>query len=111
MRNKYNSKSIVIDGEKFDSMMEADRYLELSLMQRAGIISNLECHPTFTLQEPFSCDGKRYQSIKYTPDFRYEEGGRIVVEEVKGYKTKDYSIRKRLFLYQYGERVLFKEIL
>ena len=36
---KYNASKCVVDGIKFDSKHEAERYLELKLLERGGIIS------------------------------------------------------------------------
>lgn len=45
--SKYRNKKIVVDNIKFDSNLEATRYRQLKLLQRAKQISNLR------LQVPF----------------------------------------------------------
>ena len=107
--SKYHSRKTEVDGISFDSKKEADRYLELKLLQKAGVVKNLKRQPRFTLQEPFRCDGNWYRKIEYVADFMYEENGQMIVEDVKGMKTDVYKIKKKLFLRQYGDRYTFKE--
>lgn len=40
--NKYNNRKTTVDGIKFDSIREAERYQELKLLEEAGEISHLE---------------------------------------------------------------------
>lgn len=72
--NKYGNRKVVIDGIKFDSQKEGNRYCELKLLQRAGEISNLQLQPKFVLQEGFKKKGKTYQAITYYADFMYCQG-------------------------------------
>lgn len=114
---KYGSKKVTIDGITFDSKKEANRYCELKLLERAGKIQNLELQKTFELipaqREPSTMTktGKEKQgkvieqSVKYIADFVYTENGKTVVEDTKGFKTKDYIIKRKLLLYVYGIRI------
>lgn len=108
--SKYHNKKTEVDGILFDSKKEAKRYGELKLLQKAGVIKHLELQPRFTLQPFFACDGNRYRKIEYVGDFAYIEGGRKVVEDVKGMFTDVYKIKKKLFLYQYGDEWELREI-
>ena len=72
--NKYRNKKIVIDNIKFDSQLEANRYVELKLLQRAGKIKNLELQPRFLIQEGFKKNGKTFRKIEYVADFMYCQG-------------------------------------
>lgn len=108
--SKYHNKKIIVDGHKFDSIKEADRYCELKLLQKAKVITQLELQPRFTLQPVFACDGNSYRKIEYIADFSYYENGKRIVEDVKGMKTEVYKIKKKLFLYQYGDQLVFREI-
>ena len=38
---KYKNKKVSVDGIEFDSKLEANRYCELKLLQRANEIKNL----------------------------------------------------------------------
>lgn len=46
---KYKNKKVTLDGIVFDSKKEARRYGELSMLQRAGEISDLELQKEFEL--------------------------------------------------------------
>lgn len=107
MVSKYRSKKTVVDGQKFDSKKEANRYQELLLMEKAGVIKNLSRQVKFVLI-PSQRDenGKVVErECSYKADFTYEEGIKTVVEDVKGYRTKEYIIKRKLMLYQYGIRI------
>ncbi|MBQ2175640.1 MAG: DUF1064 domain-containing protein, partial [Alphaproteobacteria bacterium] len=49
IKRKYNNKKIIVDGIKFDSKKEALRYKELKMLEKAGIISNLQRQVKYTL--------------------------------------------------------------
>ena len=99
--NKYYNQETIVDGIKFQSKKEAQRYLELKLLQKAGEISNVELQPKFILQEKFKKKGKTYREINYIADFKYIENGQVVVEDVKGLKTDVFQIKHKLFEYKY----------
>ena len=105
--NKYGAKKTVRNNIQFDSKMEADRYAQLSLMQRAGLISELETHPEFVLIEPFKKLGKKKRGHKYKADFMYrDEHGQMIVEDVKGYIARDFPLRRTLFDSKYPDLLL-----
>jgi hypothetical protein len=99
---KYSSRKTVVDNINFSSKREANRYVELKLLQKAGLISNLSLQPEFMLQPGFEKNGKRYRPIRYIADFRYfDERGNDIVEDTKGVRTKVYRLKKKLFEYRY----------
>ena len=105
---KYNSKKTIVDGQKFDSKKEANRYQELVLMEKAGVIKNLSRQVKFVLipSQRDEATGKVIErECSYKADFVYEEDGKTVVEDVKGFRTKEYIIKRKLMLYQYGIRI------
>jgi hypothetical protein len=104
--SKYKAKKTVIDGITFDSKAEAKRYQELKIIERAGQIKNLSLQPRFTLQEGFVNihTGKKERRIEYVADFQYEDNNVIIVEDCKGFKTSDYKIKRKLFIYQYQDK-------
>lgn len=110
--NKYRSKKYYIDGYKFDSKKEAKRYQELKLLEEGKVISNLILQPKFELQPKFRYDGKGERAIHYIADFIYWdiENSCEVVEDVKGFKTTEYKLKRKLFLYNWGNRYKFVEI-
>ena len=101
--SKYHSRKTMVDGIVFDSAKEARRYRELRLLERAGVISDLQLQPVFTLSVAFTKNGKRYRAIKYIADFQYTENGQTVIEDVKGVKTAVYRLKKTLFEAQYPD--------
>ena len=112
-KNKYGNIKIKIDGYKFDSRKEARRYRELLLLEAAGEIRDLELQPKYVLQIAFEHLATKtiYRAITYTADFRYREGGQIIVEDVKSPPTRkkaDYAIRKKLFIKLHPE-IVFRE--
>ena len=103
---KYYSKKVTINGITFDSKKEAKRYSELVLLERAGKIHNLERQVKVELIPSQRIDGKVVErSCHYVADFVYQEDGKTVVEDTKGYKTKDYIIKRKLMLFLKGIRI------
>ena len=81
MGSKYNSKKTVVDGITFDSKKEANRYCELKLMEKSGLISELILQPRYDVE----INGQRI--CFYKADFSYnDENTNLVVEDVKGCK-------------------------
>ncbi|OLY94802.1 hypothetical protein BUE76_11725 [Cnuella takakiae] len=102
-KSKYGAKKVVIDGITFDSTKEGGRYLELKMLERAGLVTELE------LQVPYELNPGGTHSLKYIADFRYRDGmtGQLVVEDCKGYKTKEYIKKRKLMREVYG--IIIKE--
>lgn len=105
-KSKYNARKVRLDGITFDSKAEAKRYAELLMLERAGVISDLQRQVEFTLIPAQKIEGKCVErACKYKADFVYLEDGKCVVEDVKGLKTKDYIIKRKLMLYFHGIRI------
>lgn len=103
---KYKNRAVTLNGEKFDSHKEARRYGELVLLQRAGQISHLERQVKYELIPSQRVDGKVVErACTYVADFVYMENGKKVVEDTKGFRTKDYIIKRKLMLYVHGIRI------
>ena len=102
-QNKYKNKKTIIDGIEFDSKAEAKRFCELRLLEKARKIKDLTLQPCFILQPSFKKNGKTYRKIEYIADFQYEENGQVIVEDVKGMKTKEFQIKRKLFEYKYPD--------
>lgn len=124
MRNKYHSKKITRDGMTFDSIKEYKRWCELSLLQRAGAITDLQRQVEYELipaqREPDTIGvrggvkkGKTIEhKVSYVADFVYKENGKSVVEDVKGYKQGTayavFVLKRKLMLWVHGIKI--KEI-
>jgi len=96
--NKFNAKPTTIDNVRFASAREARRYQELLVLERAGAISQLELQPRY----PIVINGIRVTT--YVADFRYVEAatGRQVVEDSKGYRTREYRLKSTLMAACHG---------
>lgn len=101
--NKYHA----VKTGKSASKKEAARKRELELLEMAGEISNLRCQVPFELIPMQKINGKCVErSCKYVADFVYlDKHGRQIVEDTKGFRTKDYIIKRKLMLFRYGIRV------
>ena len=87
---KYHAKKTELDGITFDSKKEANRYAELKLLERSGAIHNLQRQVRYELIPAQKKDGKTIErACHYIADFVYEDNGKTVVEDVKGYRTKE----------------------
>lgn len=107
--SKYKSRKVNVNGITFDSKKEAKRYQELVLLERAGRIQNLQRQVKFELIPSQRIDGKVVErACQYVADFVYQEDGKTIVEDTKGFKTKDYIIKRKLMLSVHGIQV--KEI-
>lgn len=122
--SKYGAQKVEVDGIKFDSKKEAKRYRELKFMEKAGEISALKLQVPFLLipaafesYERYGKKGQRlkdgsrriFSAVNYVADFVYlDREGKRIVEDVKGFKTKEYIIKKKLLYNKYG--ILIKEV-
>ena len=116
-KSKYHSRSVVINGERFDSKKELERYCELCLLLRAGKIEDLQRQVKFVLipaQYEAGTIGPRggmkrgkllERECSYYADFCYMEDGHVVVEDTKGYRTPEYIIKRKLMLERDGIRI------
>ena len=108
MYKKYHNKKTVIDGIKFDSKLEAERYAQLKILERAGVIRDLELQPSFELLPSFRKNGKTWRRTLYKADFRYilAEDDSYIIEDVKGSTaviTGVFRLKQKLFEYKYPE--------
>lgn len=90
----------------FDSKMERDRYLLLRMMEETGEITDLKCQVKFELIPAQYIDGKCVErKCEYVADFTYYQDGSLVVEDVKGFRTDVYKLKRKMMLYLRGIRV------
>lgn len=116
-RSKYGAKKTTTDDGTFDSMRELRRWQELKLLERAGQIHDLQRQVKFVLipaqREPDTI-GKRggkiqgkliEREVAYIADFVYREGDKMIVEDAKGMKTKEYILKRKMMLYFHGIKI------
>lgn len=98
-QNKYKNQKTIVDGITFDSKAEARYYYYLKQRE----ITNFKMQESFVIHDAFSLNGKRYQVIKYKPDFTFYDGDQLVkVVDVKGKRTADFNIKAKVFAKRYG---------
>ena len=128
---KYGAKKRSVDGIVFDSSKEADRYLDLKMLLKDGVISDLECQKKYELipsiyeesDEVYKSGPRKGQrkrgkiierGVDYYADFVYKDrSGKTIVEDVKAYdrkrgkyiETKDFIIKRKLMLWVHGIRI------
>lgn len=101
---KYKAIKTVIDGYRFDSKAEGSYYLLLKEKQRRGEIQGFKLQPKFVLQESFEKNGKKYRPITYKADFEViHNDGSIEIIDVKGFVTKEFAIKLKLFEKRYPD--------
>lgn len=103
-KNKYNNKKVEYDGHMFDSQKECTRYKQLRLLERTGLIKDLELQKEYILQDKYKINNKTIRKISYIADFSYisVKDNKLHVIDVKGFKTDVYKLKKKLFEYKYG---------
>lgn len=92
--NKYGNKVTFLDGIRFASKLEAERYVMLKLAEKSGAIRDLKLQPVYKF--PFGAS--------YRADFFYiDKDGKQVAEDVKGVETEVFRFKKRCFEYYYKD--------
>ena len=87
-KSKYRANKVSIDGHTFDSQKEADYYCELKLRLQSNEINGFCLQPTFILAP----------GLKYKADFIiFNKDNSTEVVDVKGFKTKEYIAKKKVF--------------
>lgn len=102
-RLKFGNHRVTVDGIAFDSKLEAKRWGELLLLQRAGEISHLERQKSFDLV----VEGELI--ARYVADFVYLDARGVVVEDTKSgptAKKPDYRMKKKLLKALYGHNIV-----
>jgi len=80
-----------------DSIAEAQRYADLKIMKKVGLITSFARQPSFLFSS----------GIRYRPDFIVwgKEGG-CWVEDVKGFSTKEFILKSKLWKNEYPDMEL-----
>lgn len=107
--SKYGNRTVITEDGKFDSVKEYSRWQELKLLLRAGEIYDLQRQVPFVLI-PIQKDERGRvieREVRYIADFTYRNTSdhRLVVEDTKGMKTKEYILKRKMMLYRNGIRI------
>ena len=107
--NRYpNINKATVDGITFDSPREMQRYLELKLLERAGVIRDLELQPRYPIEiggvQVRIRSGRYHNSgrqVVYVADFRYFDAVKNceVIEDVKmqsGHRPETYKLKRAM---------------
>lgn len=111
---KYRNKKV----GGFDSIKEKNRIDFLKILEKQGKIKELKTQVRFKLipaqYEEVDIELKTKVSKKkvciekscsYVADATYFKDGVFVVEDTKGFRTKDYIIKKKLMLWIHGIKI------
>lgn len=117
-RPKYKNRKVEVDGITFDSVKEAKRYKYLKELEAEGKIKDLQMQVKYVLipaqKEPDVIGprggikkGKTLEKeCTYLADFVYLQDDQTIVEDTKGFRTKDYIIKRKLMLHVHGIRIM-----
>lgn len=110
MKSKYRSRKITTKDGVFDSKKEYGRYCQLSLLENAGEIQGLRRQVPFELIPSQKGENGKVieRPCRYLADFVYIQDGKQVVEDVKGMRTPEYVIKRKLMLKVHG--IVVKEV-
>lgn len=113
-KNKY--RNVIVRDEtgkiRAHSTGEDNRHEHLKLLEKIGEIHNLEFQKPFILQEAFvDNQGKKRQAMKYIADFVYIENGITIIEDYKGFETKDFKIKEKLLQYKFKDNKNIKIVI
>lgn len=115
---KYGNKTVLHEGEKYDSKKELNRFLFLRDAERRGLISDLKRQVKFELipaikeQQIVHLKTKDkiiertvQLAISYTCDFSYMKDGQLVIEDVKASPQmlpKEFQLKFKMMRYFHG---------
>lgn len=104
---KYHAKKTQVNGITFDSKIEAERYQQLMLLEKAQEISALTLQPEFQILRGWVHPetGEKIKSRFYVGDFCYldEATGKLIVEDVKGMETQEFRLKWSLVKSMYPQ--------
>ena len=104
---KYRAKKTEVNGILFDSKLEAERFQQLLLLEKAGEISGLMLQVEFQILKGWTNPetGEKVKSRHYVADFVYNdrETGAWVIEDTKGIETPDFRLKWDYMKSEYPE--------
>ena len=108
-QNKYHNVKTYVGKIKFDSEKEANRYLELCMLEKSGIIKNLERQKRFEIVPTQKDENGKvlYRAITYTADFTYTDckTGEFICEDAKGMILPEFKLKQKMMYYFFHIKV------
>lgn len=94
-KQKYRNNRVIVDGIYFDSQLEADKYGELKLSLKMGVIAGFCRQPEFILIEGLG----RVKPEIYKADFIvFNLDGTHEIIDTKGFETEVFKIKHKQFM-------------
>lgn len=94
---KYHSRKTVVNGIPFDSRLEAARYQQLRLLEKADEITSLQLQVEFQILRGWINPetGEKIKSRNYIADFVYIDNAtnKLIVEDTKGIETPEFRLK------------------
>ena len=104
---KYRNQIVEVDGIRFASRLEARRYQQLKLLERAGEISELKLQEEFVIDRGYISyqTGQKMRAVVYVADFSYNDHRtkQHVIEDVKGVETAQFRNKWRMCQERYPQ--------
>lgn len=103
-KHKYGAKSVVVDGHKFPSLLEARCYADLQIQWQGGVLTEPLRQVRFSLGRWHTLGAKKSRERFYIADFVaiVIRSGELIIVEAKGYKSREYLRKKSMILELYG---------
>ena len=98
---KYRNRKVVVGGETWDSEREYARWLVLRAMERDGLVRDLRRQ----VRVPLVVNGVKV--CVWVADAVYFDAatGRVEWEDTKGYRTRAYRLKAKLFRAIFGQSI------
>jgi len=98
-QNKFNAERTEANGRIYDSAAESKRAVDLQWLLQLGKLSDLKYQVKFLLVPKQLGERAAY----YIADFTYiDEDSHYVVEDMKGHRTPEYRLKRKLMLQVHG---------
>lgn len=101
--NKYGAEKATLDGITFHSIHEMKCYAQLKQRENAGLIAKLELQvPIPLMGMSGQLRGESGRPLVLRADFRFQDlqTGKQVIADAKGFKTKEYLLKKAILASQ-----------